>query len=90
MKLEFIEVFEAFKKLDENEKKKKIIDFLKNDIIALQKLNTDIGNNLGSKNINKINNSLIEDDFDAIYELLHILTEQIEIFSEKISQEFYE
>ena len=90
MKVEFMEVFEAFKQLDENEKKKKIIDFLKNDIIALQKLNTDIGNNLGSNNINKINNSLIENDFDAIYELLHILTEQIEMFSEKISQEFYE
>ncbi len=90
MKVEFNEVFDTFKQLSENEKNKKIIDFIKNDIKAFQKLNTDIGNNLSGEDINKISNVSINNNLDAIYELLHILTEQMEMFSEKISQLFYE
>ena len=90
MKTEFNEVFDAFKNLSESEKKNAIIEFIKNDIKALQQINNDIGNNLSAEDINKISKVSIENSLDAIYELLHIMTEQIEMFSEKISQEFYE
>lgn len=90
MKIEFNEVFDAFKNLSESEKKNAIIEFIKNDIKALQQMNNDIGNNLSAEDINKISKVSIENSFDAIYELLHIMTEQIEMFSEKISQDFYE
>ena len=76
MKVEFNEVFDAFKNLSETEKKNAIIDFIKKDIKALQQMNND--------NVN------IENSLDAIYELLHIMTEQMEMFSEKISQDFFE
>ncbi len=90
MKIEFNEVFDAFKNLSESEKKNAIIEFIKNDIKALQQMNNDIGNNLSVEDINKISKVSIENSLDAIYELLHIMTEQIEMFSEKISQDFYE
>ena len=90
MKPEFKEVFEAFKNLNDNEKKLAIINFLKNDVMALQQMNNDIGNNLSAKDITEIGNVEIENSLDAIYELLHILTEQVEMFAEKISQDFYE
>ena len=90
MKIEFDEVFTAFKNLSDNEKKKAIIDFIKNDIKALQQINNDIGNNLSADDIDKISNVNIENSLDAIYELLHIMTEQIEMFSEKIANEFYD
>ncbi len=90
MKIEFNEVFDAFKDLSESEKKNAIIDFIKNDIKALQKMNNDIGNNLSAEDITKISKVSIENSLDAIYELLHIMTEQIEMFSEKISKDFYE
>ena len=90
MKVEFSEVFDAFKNLNESEKKKAIIDFIKKDIKALQQMNNDIGNNLSAEDINKISNVSIENSLDAIYELLHIMTEQLEMFSEKIANEFYE
>ena len=90
MKPEFKEVFEAFKNLNDNEKKLAIIKFLKNDVMALQQMNNDIGNNLSAQDITEIGNVEIENSLDAIYELLHILTEQVEMFAEKISQDFYE
>ena len=90
MKVEFNEVFDAFKNLSETEKKQAIIDFIKNDIKALQQINNDIGNNLSAEDINKIGNVNIENSLDAIYELLHIMTEQIEMFSEKIAKDFYD
>lgn len=90
MKPEFNEVFEAFKNLNDNEKKLAIIKFLKNDVMALQQMNNDIGNNLSAQDLNEIGNVEIENSLDAIYELLHILTEQVEMFAEKISQDFYE
>ena len=78
------------KNLNDNEKKLAIIKFLKNDVMALQQMNNDIGNNLSSQDITEIGNVEIENSLDAIYELLHILTEQVEMFAEKISQDFYE
>ena len=90
MKVEFNEVFDAFKNLSETEKKNAIIDFIKKDIKALQQMNNDIGNNLSAEDIDKIGNVNIENSLDAIYELLHIMTEQMEMFSEKISQDFFE
>lgn len=90
MNIEFNEVFASFKKLNQEEKMKAIIDFIKKDIKALNQLNIDIGNNLDSKDIETISNISFDDKLDAIYKLLHILTEQFELFSEKISQEFYE
>ena len=90
MKVEFNEVFDAFKNLSETEKKNAIIDFIKKDIKALQQMNNDIGNNLSAEDIDKIGNVNIENSLDAIYELLHIMTEQMEMFSEKIAQDFFE
>ena len=90
MNINFNEVFDAFKALDEKEKKQAIIDFLKNDIIALNKLNKDINNNLNTKDVDSIMNVSLGDQLDIIYELLHLLTEEIELFSEKISQDFFE
>ncbi len=88
--MEFNEVFEAYKQLNDNEKKHAIIEFLKKDILAMQKINNDIGNNLTADDLNKIGNVNIENNLDAIYELIHILTEQMEMFSEKIAIDFYE
>ena len=90
MKVEFNEVFAAFKNLSEAEKKQAIVDFIKKDIKALQQMNNDIGNNLSAADIDKIGSVNIENSLDAIYELLHILTEQMEMFSEKVAQDFYE
>ena len=40
--------------------------------------------------LNAIINTDIDDKLDITYILLHILTEQIELFFDKISQDFYE
>ena len=56
----------------------------------VKQINNDIVNNLSTENINKISNVSIENSLDAIYDLLHIMTEQLEMFSEKIADEFYE
>ena len=53
-------------------------------------MNKEINNNLDSDDINKIANEPIEDYLDVIYQLLHIMTEQVEMFSEKVSKDFYE
>ncbi len=90
MKVEFNEVFAAFKNLSEAEKKQAIVDFIKKDIKALQQMNNDIGNNLSAADIDKIGSVNIENSLDAIYELLHLMTEQMEMFSEKVAQDFYE
>ena len=83
-------VFNSFKNLNETEKKQAIIEFLKNNIFALQNMNKEINNNLDSDDINKIVNEPIEDHLDVIYQLLHIMTEQVEMFSEKVSKDFFE
>jgi len=90
MGVNFEEVFDAFKKLNENEKKQAIIEFLKNNIMSLQNLNSEINNNLDSTDINSITQEPIKDYLDVIYQLLHVMTEQVEMFSEKITNEFYE
>ena len=90
MKIEFDDVFEAFKKLDEKEKKQAIIEFLKNNIMALKELNNGVGNIVNNKDIDNITNVSARDRLDVIYELLHLMTEQIESFSEKVSVDFFE
>lgn len=90
MKIEFNDVFNAFKSLDENEKKQAIIEFLKNNIIALKELNIGVGNVANTKDIDNITNVSAGDRLDVIYELLHLMTEQIESFSEKVSVNFFE
>lgn len=85
MNIDFNELFQAFKELDETEKKKAIIDFLKNDIVTLQELNHFIGNQTNNIDMNTIvkDNENAVDYLDIIYELIHLVTEQIEMFSEK-------
>lgn len=90
MDITFEELFNSFKILNELEKKQAIIDFLKNDIIALQTINKDINNNLDSPDISAITKEPIEDHLDIIYQLLHIMTEQVEMFSEKVATDFYD
>lgn len=90
MEITFEEVFNDFKSLNDTEKKQVIVDFLKNNIASLQNLNSEIKNNLDSTDINLITKEPIEDYLDVIYQLLHIMTEQVEMFAEKVSNEFYE
>lgn len=86
----FNELFQSFKNLSEQEKKMELISFLKNDIISLQKINSDIGNLQGNQDIDNIASVNLEDELDIIYQLLHILTEQVEMFTEKVANDFYE
>lgn len=83
-------MFNSFKNLNESEKKQAIIEFLKNNIAVLQNVNKEINNNLDSNDINVISNEPIDDHLDVIYQLLHIMTEQVEMFSQKIANEFFE
>ena len=53
-------------------------------------LSKEINNNLDSNDINVISNEPIDDHLDVIYQLLHIMTEQVEMFSQKIANEFFE
>ena len=90
MKLEFAELFNSYKNLSKSEKERAIIDFLKNDILSMQNMNKQINNNLNTQDLDAIINVDFDDKLDIIYKLLHVLTEQIELFSDKISQDFYE
>ena len=90
MKIEFNEVFDSFKKMNENDKKQAIIEFLKNNIVALKELNNGIGNTMNTNDINEITSVAFDDKLDVIYELIHLMTEQVELFSEKISSDFFE
>lgn len=90
MNVTFEELFNEYKNLSEIEKKQAIIEFLKNNIISLQNINNDINNTIENKNINLITKEPIDDHLDVIYQLLHLMTEQVEMFTEKISKEFYE
>ena len=76
MKSEFEELFEAFQNLEAKDKEQAIINFLKDDIGALNEFNSLI--NVGSKDFDNISNTEIEDKLDVIYKLLHIFTEQVE------------
>ena len=90
MDVTFEELFEEFKQMDDQDKSKAIIDFLKGNIYALQNLNKQIGNDLDVKDINQITNGDSNDYLDVIYQLLHVMTEQVEMFSEKVANDFYE
>ena len=90
MNVTFEELFNEYKNLSEIEKKQAIIEFLKNNIILLQNINNDINNTIENKDINLITKEPIDDHLDVIYQLLHLMTEQVEMFTEKISKEFYE
>ena len=63
---------------------------MKNNIFILQNMNKEINNDLDSYDINTISKEPIEDHLNVIYQLLHIMTEQFEMFSEKISNDFFE
>ena len=90
MNVTFEELFNEYKNLSEIEKKQAIIEFLKNNIISLQNINNNINNTIENKDINLITKEPIDDYLDVIYQLLHLMTEQVEMFTEKISKEFYE
>lgn len=90
MKTSFEELFNDFKNLSELEKKQAIIDFLKNNVMSMQELNNEINNNLNATDIDLIAKEPIEDHLDVIYQLLHLMTEQVEMFSEKIANDFFE
>lgn len=62
---------------------------MKNNIFILQNMNKEINNDLDSYDINTISKEPIEDHLNVIYQLLHIMTEQVEMFSEKISNDFF-
>lgn len=90
MNITFEELFNDFKQLNEVEKKQAIIDFLKNNIVSIQNLNNQVNNNLDTTDLNLITKEPIEDHLDVIYQLLHLMTEQVEMFAEKVSKDFYE
>lgn len=90
MKTEFNEVYQSFKNLNDIEKIQAITDFIKNNVSALNELNKSIGNDVNAEDINNIMNVQFDNKLDAIFMLLSLMTEQVEMFSEKVSLEFYE
>ena len=90
MDITFEKLFSDFKKLGTTDKSKAIIEFLTGNIYALQNLKKEIGNNLESKDINLITSENIDDHLDIIYQLLHVMTEQMEMFTEKVANDFFE
>lgn len=90
MKIEFNEVYQSFKKLNDAEKIQAIVDYIKNNVSALNELNKSIGNDVNGEDINNIMNVQFNNKLDAIFMLLSLMTEQVEMFSEKVSLEFYE
>ena len=89
MNLKYQKVVENFNKLSDTEKITSIIEFIDKTIISLNKINKDIGEN-NEKHLEVIENQIKIDNLDIIYEKLHQLVTEIEIFSDKVSQEFYE
>lgn len=87
---EFEKVFNSYKKLTDDEKKQAIIEYLRNNINAMQTINKDINNDIDSKNLELIIKEESNNDLDIIYKLLNVMTEQVEMFTEKISTDFYE
>lgn len=87
---EFEKVFNSYKKLTDDEKKQAIIEYLRNNINAMQTINKDINNDIESKNLKLIIQEESNNDLDIIYKLLNVMTEQVEMFTEKISTDFYE
>lgn len=87
---DFDKVFELYKALNDEEKEKAIIEFLKNNIYHLNEINKQINNDYSDEDISNITNAESTKYLDIIYQLLHVMTEQVEIFTEKVSNEFYE
>lgn len=79
-------MIDSFRKLSEDEKKLAIEEFIENNIKALSNLNKNIGNN---KPLSKtdIDN---DDELDTIYELLHVMTNELSSFAEYVENKFYE
>lgn len=87
---DFDKVFELYKDLNDEEKEKAIIEFLKNNIYHLNEINKQINNDYSDEDISNITNAESTKYLDIIYQLLHVMTEQVEIFTEKVSNDFYE
>ncbi len=87
---DFDKVFELYKALNDEEKEKAIIEFLKNNIYHLNEINKQINNDYSVEDISNITNAESTKYLDIIYQLLHVMTEQVEIFTEKVSNDFYE
>lgn len=87
---EFDKLFELYKGLNDEEKEKAIIEFLKNNIYHLNEINKQINNDYSVEDISNITNAESTKYLDIIYQLLHVMTEQVEIFTEKVSNDFYE
>ena len=81
---------DEFKQLNDIEKKQAIVEFLKNNIASLKDLNSELNNDLGAADIASISKEPSDDYLDVIYQLLHVMTKQVELFTEKVSIEFYE
>lgn len=84
--MNYNDVMESFKKLNDEEKKQAIKEFLVNNITALSNINKNIGND---KQLSKTNIDN-ENELDTIYELLHVMTDEISSFAEYIENKFYE
>lgn len=80
------DLIDSFKKLNEDEKKSAIKEFLINNIDAISNINKNIGNEkeLLASNIDN------EDDLVNIYELLLIMTDEISSFAEYVENRFFE
>ena len=87
---EFDKLFELYKGLNDEEKEKAIIEFLKNNIYHLNEINKRLNNDYSVEDISSITNAESTKYLDIIYQLLHVMTEQVEMFTEKVSNNFYE
>lgn len=87
---EFDKLFELYKGLNDEEKEKAIIEFLKNNIYHLNEINKRLNNDSSVEDISNISNVESTKYLDIIYQLLHVMTEQVEMFTEKVSNNFYE
>ena len=90
MNIEYQNVIEKFKKLNEEEKIISIIEFINKTINSLHKINNDIDTSGNEHQIKDIEDEKESNNLVIIYEKLLQMVKEIEIFSDKISQEFYE
>ncbi len=86
----FDKLFSAFKNLSEEEKIDAIIEYLKYDINSLNSINRDIKNNEVFRNVEDIVKEESDTKLDLIYQLIHVVSEQVESFSKKIADDFFE
>lgn len=86
----FEKLFEAFKNLSDDEKVDAIIEYLKYDIDAVGQINRDINNSDVLGRVEKIIDEESGSKLDLIYQLLHVLNEQVEGFAQKIADDFFE